>query len=91
MKLARMNAYDLQVATRLELRPPARDSVRRIPSGWILLRRVAWVALALFFTSGFAVGFSVYGGRSALDPAPFHACTLFFAWCALLLGSTWDA
>jgi hypothetical protein len=91
MKLARMNAFDVQVATRLELKPPARDRVRRIPSGWILVRRVAWVGLALFFTAGFAFGLSVYGGRSALDPGPFHACILFFAWCALLLGPTWDA
>ncbi len=91
MKLARMNAFDVHVATRLEARPPARDRVRRPPVGLILLRQLSWVVLALFLTAGLALGLRVFAGRSALDPGTFHACTLFFAWCAILLGSTWNA
>ncbi len=91
MKIARMNTYDVSVATRLIARPHARHRVRRLPIGLILLGQVAWVGLALFFTAGFAVGLYLFAGRSPLDPGPLHACALFFAWSAILLGSSWNA
>jgi hypothetical protein len=91
MKNARMNTYDVNVATRLMARPQTRHRVRRLPVGLILLGQVAWIGLALFLTAGFAVGVDLFTGRSALDPNPLHACALFFVWCAILLGSTWNA
>jgi len=86
-----MNTYDANVATRLMARPQARRRVRRLPIGLILLGQGAWVGLALFFTAGFAVGVSLFTGRSALDPGPLNACVLFFTWSAILLRSTWNA
>jgi len=72
-------------------RPEARRRVRRHPIGLIVLGQVAWVGVALFLTAGFAVGVTLFTGRSALDLGPLHACVLFFAWSAILLGSTWNA
>jgi hypothetical protein len=91
MKTARVNTWDVNVATRLIAKPQARHRVRRLPIGWILLDQVAWVGLALFFTAGFAVALNLFAGRSPLDPGPCHACVLFFAWSAILLGSSWNA
>jgi hypothetical protein len=71
--------------------PQAGHRVPRLPIGLILLGQVAWVGLALFLTAGFAVGVSLFAGRSALDPGPRHACGLFFAWCVILIGSTQNA
>ena len=88
MKNTRMNTYDVHVARPLMARPSARYRVRRPPVGLILLRQLPWVGLALFLTAAYAVGLSVFAGRSALDPGPLHACIWFFAWCALLLGSS---
>ena len=91
MKLARMETHDVQVVTPLIAKPPARFQVHRTRVGLILLRQVSWVGLALFLTAGLAVGLNAFAGRSAFDSGPLHACTLFFAWCAILLGSSWNA
>jgi hypothetical protein len=72
-------------------RPQARYPVCRPPFGLILLGQVAWVGLALSLTAGFAVGQSLVAGRPALDPGSVHACALFFAWSAMLLGSSWNS
>jgi hypothetical protein len=91
MKTTGISICNFDVATRLIARPQARHRVRRLPIGWILLDKVAWVGLALFFTVGFAVALNLFAGRSPLDPGPCHACVLFFAWSAILLGSSWNA
>jgi hypothetical protein len=79
------------VATRIVARPKARHGVCRLPIGLILLGQLAWVGLALFLTAGFAVGVDLFTGRSAIDPGSLRACAWFFAWSAILLGSTWNA
>ena len=56
-----------------------------------LLSQAAWIGLALFVTSAFAVAVSLFTGRPALEPGPLQACSLFFTWCVILLGSTWNA
>jgi hypothetical protein len=91
MNFARMNTHNADVATRLTARPQDRDRVRRCPIGLILLGQVAWVGLALFLTAGFAVALNLFAGRSALARGPFDACVFFFAWCAILFGTTCNA
>jgi hypothetical protein len=91
ISLARMDTQDVQGITRPIAKPPARCRVCLPPVGFILLRQVLWVGLALFLTAGFAVSVSVFAGRSALDEGPCHACALFFVWCVILLGSSSNA
>jgi hypothetical protein len=91
MGLDRIHTYDARKARRHITRPRARHGLRRFQIGSILLRQAGCVGLALFVTAGFALGLSLYAGRSALDPGPSAACAWFFAWCVILLGSTSNA
>jgi hypothetical protein len=91
MSIARMNTFDINLATRLAARPRARHRVRRHPIGMILLGQAAWIGLALFLTSAFAVAVSLFTGRHALEPGPLQACSLVFVWCVILFGSAWNA
>jgi hypothetical protein len=91
MSITRLNTADANVATRLTAKPQARHRGPRLPFGLIVLNQVGWVALALFFTAGFAIALSTFTGRSALEPDLLTACALFFGWSSILLGSMWNA
>ncbi len=91
MTVARMNTCNIHGAPRLTTRPLARHRVRRHPIGIILISQAAWIGLALFVTSAFAVAVTLFTRRPALEPGPLEACSLVFTWCVILLGSTRNA
>ena len=76
-------------AAPLAAKRPAPGRARRLQFVLVIVGEAARLALALFVTTGFAVGLSLYTGRPLLDPSTHQACTWFLAWCLLLFGFGW--